>query len=278
MSTFRRWRMLLSFTAISLLGLAALPLTMYGQFAVFDGATYTELGTIWKQDISTYTKIVEEYKQIVKIYTQGVQMYELANTMTNAFSHANRVNWGMVAVQGFDNYTQSKYGEAAQWPMMANGQPSLVPQAWARGTTQLNLLSGPGALGELVTHLATVEAMDGSAESCYQTLADYRSKNAQNDTAAASLDQDASDDSPDQNTFMKQLNLVVGVMTQNRIHNRSAGDLQACLVEQQILQNKAQRDSIAGSLNDYDHAAGVMSAPNSGFGDPSETIAGWLPL
>jgi type IV secretion system protein TrbJ len=246
---------------------------------VFDPTSYATLGHIWTEDISNGAKLVQEFNQLVKIYTNGMQMYQLAQQMSQRFSHPQKQSWMTALLTGVNDYTQNQYGETANWPTMVNGHPSLAPSAWATATVPVShtsFLSGeiPGS-SRLLAHLATVEAQDGSATKCLATMAQYRANAQDNLNAIANLQSAHTDDSANTNSNIQQLNLINAAQQQAANEMRSQGRIQACLAEQQVLANKVQRDAAADHLSFLGEAADYQQSETTAWTGASAAISGY---
>ena len=246
---------------------------------VFDPSSYATLGKIFTSDASLLAKTIQTYNETVRIYENSVNLYNQAKYMSLRFSRPQRLAWLTVAQAAVNDYTQNKYGETVNWPAMVNGRPELAAEAWTVATvpvTHGSYLSSetPGS-SRLLAHLASVEAQDGSATKCLSTIAQYRQNATANATPALSLAAAQADASDNTNSQIEQLNLMNAAQAQANNEARSQGAVEACLVEQQILANKVQRDAVAdhisflGKANDY---AATDSAP---WGGAKAALAGY---
>ena len=248
---------------------------------VFDPTSYATLGKIFTSDASVLQKTIQTFNETVKIYTNGVQTYNLAMAMSQRFKHPQKASWMTVAQTAANDYTRNSYGETVLWPQMMNGRPALAPSAWATATlpvTHRSYLAGeiPGS-SALLAHLASIEAADGSSTKCLSTIAQYRSNAALNATAATNLQTAQADDSDATNSSVEQANLLNAAQAQTNNEQRAQGALQTCLVEQQVIANKAQRDALADHLSllgqTHDYYAGANS---STWADPTTNLSTYV--
>lgn len=215
---------------------------------------YSMFGKIWAQDISTNLKLLEEIAQIEKVYANGVQMYNLGMAMSHSFEPGQRMQWVTIAQMGVADYTQDKYGENKGWASSVNGSPSGVPSAWKLATLDLNggtYLAGQ-TLGQspAMARFATVSEIDGSSQSCLQTISQYRGNSLANQLGPVlKLAIARADGSAASNAEIAQLNLLSAGQQQATTEMRAQGYINACMVEQQILANKMQRDEQVEELN-----------------------------
>lgn len=248
---------------------------------VFDPSSYATLGKIFTSDATLLQKTILTYNETVKIYTNALQSYNLAMAMSQHFSHPQKAAWMTVAQTAANDYTRNAYGETVMWPQMMNGRPALAPAAWANATlpvTHRSYLSGevPGS-SALLAHLASIEAEDGSSTKCLSTIAQYRANAVLNATAAANLQTAQTDDTTATNSSVEQSNLLNAGQAQANNEQRAQGALQSCLVEQQILSNKTQRDALADHLSllgqTHDYYAGANA---STWADPTANLSTYV--
>lgn len=243
---------------------------------VFDPTSYATLGTIASSNASMVSKMIQEYNQLIKIYTTNMQMYSHAMMMAQRISHPQRTMWMTLAQQQVNDRTRNLYGETAQWPSMLNGQPNWAGAAWSNST--LSLRSNPNLSSETLgssaalAHVATVEAIDGSAEKCLATIAQYRAGAQANVTAYAALQSSQLDDSDATNSEIQQLNLINASQAQAMNEARNQGAVHACLVEQQVLANKAQRDSSVAHMNFVADSERYAATEGNGWGGAAEAL------
>jgi hypothetical protein len=248
---------------------------------VFDPSSYATLGKIFTSDATLLQKTILTYNETVKIYTNALQSYNLAMAMSQHFSHPQKAAWMTVAQTAANDYTRNAYGETVMWPQMMNGRPALAPAAWANATlpvTHRSYLSGevPGS-SALLAHLASIEAQDGSSTKCLSTIAQYRANAALNATAAANLQTAQTDDTTATNSSVEQANLLNAGQGQANNEQRAQGAMQTCLVEQQILANKAQRDALADHLSLLGATSEYYATESPDWSDPVPAITSYVP-
>ena len=237
--------------------MALTPTNTYAIFGlgdlVFDPSSFATLGHIWEEDISTGQKLIQEFNQLVSITNQLTRTYNFGLQMAQQIQHPQRLAWSTVAMRAAHDYTQSVYGETILWPNMINGMPGLAAGAWQQSTQTIKpmplLFAGdtPGSSHRLA-QLASAEAIDGSATKCLGLLAQYRQGVGQNQSKLAALRTAILDASGAANTFAALANLQNAQQAQLLDRNITGNELQTCLVEQQILANKAQRDQMVHNL------------------------------
>ena len=228
-------------------------------------------------DPSVFGKLVAEYTEQIQQYVrQGLQLQQEIQQVKNSFLQLEneakqavhfvqqKQNWINIELAAAYDSTQNQYGETANWSTMVNGYPQIAPAVWSEATTapaHLNYLANevPGASRPLA-QLASVEAQDGSAAKCLATIAQYRADSAANVNSVLDLESAQADGTDLTNSEIEQLNLINAAQAQANTEERSQGAIEACLVEQQVLAQKVQRDTLAdhltfvGQSHDYDVA------------------------
>ena len=126
-----------------------------------------------------------------------------------------------------------------------------------------------------MAQLATAEAIDGSSTKCLGLLAQYRQSEVQNQTSVSALRSAILDASGAQNTYAALANLQNAQQAQLLDRNITGNELQTCLVEQQVLANKAQRDQIVDNLA-FGEATQVSFAAAAATDNPR--LPGDMPL
>ena len=223
---------------------------------VFDPSSYATLGHIWEQDISNYSKLVETVTQLERIYANGLQTYNLAHAMSQSFGGANKAQWSTIAQMAVADYTRDQYGESRMWSSAVSGNPNQVGAAWQMATLALDngtylASQTPGASSGLA-RLASIEAIDGSATKCLATISQYRGNTLANQLGPIlKLAIARADGTAATNSEIQQLNILAAQHEQGNNELYAQGQINACLVEQQILANKMARDNQVDALNTY---------------------------
>jgi hypothetical protein len=137
------------------------------------------------------------------------------------------------------------------------------------------LSSETAGSSRLLAHLATVETLDGSAGKCLSTIAQYRQNAAANTEPALSLAAAQTDASDGSNSQIEQLNLMNAAQAQANNEARSQGAVEACLVEQQILANKVQRDAVADQLSFLGQANDYAASDSASWGSAKAALSGY---
>lgn len=220
---------------------------------VFDPTSYATLGEIWSQDITNYAKLIATVQQLEKIYANGEQMYQVEQQMSTRFTQ--KPNWQTLATGAVANLTRNQYGETVNWAAVMNGNPAQAVTAYGNASLQLNpsvdLSREVLGYSQHLANLASVETIDGTNRACLQAVAQYRANQGSNQTPSSFLNAQSADPGDATNTTIAQLNLLNGAQSQQRMEQVSQGTLQSCLVEEQILANKIQRDNQVAALNTY---------------------------
>jgi len=119
---------------------------------------------------------------------------------------------------------------------------------------------------------------DSAGQTAIAALGDYRSTDAQNQTAYSKLEGDVASTDPTFNTEAAQLNLSNAIAIQHLKQQRAATAVNAALLEQQLGANKYQRDSMAGHLQTFDSLKQAQSTSDSWKIDPNgpSVASRWL--
>jgi hypothetical protein len=153
------------------------------QWAVFDGASYVELGTIWSENVSTNVKLAQTVVQGGTLISQGLQVYNLALRETTALRNKQ---WMQAAgylshlnIPGQPNWTialRSGGGvlmAAGAWQQMTAPGTSMqnrIQIADAFGTSMMDALGGcnasaiqnDGAIGQLEQIALSMNTLDNT--------------------------------------------------------------------------------------------------------------------
>jgi len=253
-----RWgKRVLATTCCLTVWMALTPTNTYALFGVgdlvFDPSSFATLGHIWAEDISTGEKLIQEINQLVTITNQLSRTYNFGVQMAQQIQHPQRLAWSTVAMRAANDYTQSVYGETILWPNLMNGMPGLAAGAWRQSTQTIPpmplLFRGdtPGNSHRLA-QLASAEAIDGSSTKCLELIARYRQNEGPNQSKLAALRTAILDATGAANTFAALANLQNAQGAQLLDRNVTGNELQTCLIEQQVLANKAQRDQMVHNL------------------------------
>jgi hypothetical protein len=287
---FRRLNISKKLVGIGMIGAAALllmPAPAAALFGlgdiVFDPTSYATLAKIWSSDANTLTKVTEELGQLQQIYANGVQTYREAMAMAQSVNRFTRLNWLTVGITAVNDATANRFGEAANWAAMVNGNPALASSAWSNATLPVSTNSSSFLAGEVLgssanlANLASVEATDGSSTKCLAEIAEYRSAAQTNALAVAQLQSADNDGGEATNSEIEQLNLVNAAQAAGLHEQQSQGALHACLVEQQVLANTWQRNAAAELMNSYGTAAVSRQANATEYGNVQDTYYGYVP-
>lgn len=243
---------------------------------VFDPTSWATLGHIWEEDISTTAKLVKEIEETQKIVQNGLDVYRLANTMAQSFNGSHKAEWLTLAQTAAADYTEDKYGENSKWSRMLNGNPNMAQDAWGSSTTPYSnstFLNGNMAGNpHMRSMLASMEQLDGSSVKCLSTISQYRGNSLMNLAPILKLAIARADGTADTNGEVKQLSLLNAGSEHQNNEQRAQGALNSCLVEQQIMANKIQRDKIANELNLSAKVAEYTATEGNGWGNAAEAL------
>jgi hypothetical protein len=243
---------------------------------VFDPSSFATLGKIFSSDASLLAKTVETYNETVKIYRTGYSAYMLAQAMSQSLATNRRAMFMTMLQAGVNDFTKNQYGETVNWSAMVNGHPELAQQAWTSATIPVSqfpmMPTDPRAMSNFQANVGTMEIIDGSSTKCLQVLGQYRQSLPQTQAAFSALQSALLSADPTLNSQIAQLNQMNAGQSQATAEAMAHGSLETCLVEQQVVANKVQRDAIAKDLSYQAHAQTVL-ANNPADWDGSSAVS-----
>ncbi len=254
--------------------LAINPAPVYGSLPVFDWTNWLSLGSIWGQDISNGAKLIATYNEAVQIYKTGVQSYELGKQMAQRIG--NKDLWKTAAFAVGSEVAQQHYNEQINWSAVMNGDVMNAGAAWHQSTLSggnagyLGASTAPNSFR--MANYASMQMLDATSQRCAQILANYKSTQDANQAAQSKLASDTYNASDLNNATVAVLNVISGGHMNLQNQAQASGNVQACLAEQQTLQAKIQRDSLAAEQNFYAEVAGAK-ANSPVLLDPAQTAA-----
>ena len=98
--------------------------------------------------------------------------------MAQNVNRFRRLNWLTVGIAAVNDATANRFGEAANWAAMVNGNPGLASSAWTSATLPMSANSSSFlsretlGLSANLANLASVEATDGSSTKCLSEIAE----------------------------------------------------------------------------------------------------------
>jgi hypothetical protein len=258
--------------------LAVNPQPMYAIFGlgdvVFDPTSYAQFTKIWSEDVSNGVKLAQTYNQAVKIVANGLQIYNLSMQMAQRVQNKNV--WKTAGFAVGDEIAETHYNENVNFNAVMNGDVLHAGQAWHQSTF------GAGNAGYLgnatasnssrMAEFATIQMLDQTSQRCAAILGNYKQMQAANQAAADKLVNDTFDQTDAKNSMVAVLNVLSGGGIHLQNQTKANGNLQACLAEQQTLQNKLQRDRLAAGQFWYADAAFAKANTPSQI-DPAMTAA-----
>jgi hypothetical protein len=200
------------------------------QFAVFDGASWTELGTIWNEDVSNGVKLSQELQQGLKLYQNAVQIYGLASQEATYLRNKQI----LLAVGFLAQHAQIPGQPGWDKALTAVGGIANAGRIWQQ-------MTAPGATNSFQALNARIAMADSFGASALNAIGSCNAAAAQSDGSIASLEMMAIDLNPATNTRAAQGNLSnMGTTQQLRIQE-CQHNIQLQQAKLQTLQTMAQR-------------------------------------
>jgi hypothetical protein len=223
-------------------------------------------------DPTATAKLVQQIQQYQQLLQNEIQLYQTAKTQYqmlkfNLEQYTSKQFWKTWGVALLQSNVGNRYGETAVWSAAVNhGQA--VPTAWALATLPVQsgafLAREPLGNSSHLSSLAAVEIQDSTGQLSMETLAAVRQQQTTNAQAINQLEQTALSGTPQDNTEIKQLNLLNAAQFQNMRMQQGTQTLQAEILEQLLAANLEQRNLHANALNTATHAMGYqLSEPTA---------------
>lgn len=223
-------------------------------------------------DPTAVGKLIQQIQQYQQMLQGEIQLYQTAKTQyqmlkTNLEQYTNKQLWKTWGVALLQSSVSNRYGETAAWNQALNyGQG--VPTAWSLATlpVQNGEFLARETLGNSphLSSLAAVEIQDSTGQISMATLAAVRQQQTANAMAINDLEQTALSGNPDDNTEIKQLNLLNAAQLQNMRMQQGTQALQAEILDQLLAANLDQRNVQANALNVATQATGYeLSEPTA---------------
>jgi hypothetical protein len=190
-------------SATLLLWLTAItPEKASAQLATFDASGFAQMGKIWNEDVSTNTKLAQELAQALKLFNQTVQIYGIALQETQFLKKGQ-------VLQAIGFAAQHAYIPGhTQWD---NAMTAAGGVAYAGATVQQLMTPGQSMQNRILMSNSFATSMLSTLGSCNVAA-------AQNQGAAAALQQMAMDMNPAANSRANQANLTnLGIAQQLQI-------------------------------------------------------------
>jgi hypothetical protein len=208
-------------------------------------------------DPTAVGKLVQQIHQYEQMVQSEMQLYQTTKTQYemlkfNLEQYTNKQFWKTWGVALLRSNVDNRYGETAVWNQAVNyGQA--VPAAWSLATVPVQpgefLAREPLGNSSHLSSLAAVEIQDSTGQVSMSTLAAVRQQQQTNGQAINQLEQTALSGNPDDNTEIKQLNLLNAAQVQNMRMQQGTQAVQAEILEQLLAANLDQRNLHANALN-----------------------------
>jgi hypothetical protein len=251
---------------------AAILRAQFGFSIVYDPQNTVQTALVVAKEITNGATLVSQLQQLYQTYQTIVQDYNLAKQMATQF--ANKNYWKTLMFQVGNELIRNHYGESINLATVMNGNYAQAAAAWIQATYSApssNFMGNVTAQNSRrMSEYATVQLMDQTSTRCAQILAQYESTQAANQAAIVQLQTDTLDTSSAANTAIAVGNMQNGASEQGIAIAQAAGNLEACIAEQQTLQAKLERDRLAANTAWYSDVATSRATTPSQL-DPTTT-------
>lgn len=239
----------LALTVFVLLGLTVVSAGKAdAQWAVFDGASYAELGTIWSQNVATNVKLAQELTQGLKLYNNAVQIYGVASQEASYLR-----NKQVLLAVGF-------LAQHAVIPGQPGWDHALTTVGGiANASAVWQQMTAPGGLNSFQAMSNRIKLADSFGASTLNAIGSCNAAAAQSNNSITSLEQMASDLNPSANTRANQANLNNMGQTQQLRIQQCQHAMQTQQAQLQMLHAMQERDQDQAVLNMDTQAAATRA-------------------
>ena len=238
--------------ALIAIALALGPSRAHAQFGlsvVYDPTNYANA-------LLRYSQLVQQLSQLRATYNQLLNQYNLALQMSRNIPNMATRYATMWAPWRYAN-AQDVYGNTTPW---INGVNSGIPPTVAGGyqratntfvpyTPALLALMPPNEVQRVQSDTATVELVDGAAQSAMQMIGTIRANALSTSNTISNIQNDSLSNSPNLNTEVSVLNKVNATNVLALQNAQDTNKLLVALLEQQTILAKQARDSATNITN-----------------------------
>lgn len=238
--------------ALIAFALAAAPSRAHAQFGfgiVYDPTNYANA-------LLRYSQLVQHLNQLRATYTQIVNQYNLALQMSHNLPNMASRYAAPWAPWRYAN-AQDAYGNTTTWINGVNsGALPTVLSGYQKATNTLltynpTLLSSmpPSEVQRVQADAATVQLVDGAAQSAMQMIGAIRSNALSTTNTISNIQNDSLSNDPNLNTEVSVLNKVNATNVLALENAQDTNKLLVALLEQQTILAKQARDSATNITN-----------------------------
>lgn len=215
----------------------------------------------------------------VALYNQMIAQYNMLKRNLEFF--ANKNAWKAYGVSLLNSSVINRYGETTGWNAGVNSGGPAAAAAWAAAS--LSVRNGDFLSREILgtsSHLASlagVEVLDSAGPTSIATLAAVRQQQATNAAAINHLESTALSGAPDDNTEIKQLNLLNAAQLQSMRMQQGATALNAELLQQVLISSMQQRNLHTSTLNNFTQTLTYVQTEKTGTGNLGAALMTYEP-
>lgn len=215
----------------------------------------------------------------VALYSQITAQYNMLKRNLEFFTNKNA--WKTYGISILNSTVANRHGETVGWNAGVNSGGPAATAAW--NVAVLPIESGDflaretlGASAHLGA-LAGIEVLDSASPNAMATLAAIRQQQATNAAAINHLESTALSGAPDDNTEIKQLNLLNAAQLQSMRMQQGVAAVQSELLQQVLVSNMQQRNQHISSLNSYTRALHYVQTEKTGTGNVGDALMTYEP-
>lgn len=215
----------------------------------------------------------------VSLYNQAITEYKMLKKNLDFFS--SKTSWRTTGISILNSSVTNRHGETTGWNAGVNTGGPASAAAW-------NVAVIPVHVGDFLVRetlgssahlaaLAGIEILDNAGPNAMLTLAAVRQQQAANTTAINQLETSVLSGDPEDNTEVKQLNLLNASQLQAMRVQQGAVAVQSELLQQILVSNMHQRNQSISSLNNYSRTLHYIQTEPTGTGNVGEALMTYEP-
>lgn len=215
----------------------------------------------------------------VALYNQVTTQYNMLKKNLELFT--SKSTWKTYGVSLLNNTVTNRHGETAGWNAGINTGGPASTAAW--NVAVLAIQSGDFLARETLgvsSHLAAlagIEVLDSAGPNAMATLASIRQQQAANASAINQLESTVLSGAPDDNTEIKQLNLLNAAQLQSMRMQQGVAAVQSELLQQVLISNMQQRNQHISALNNYTRTLHYVQTEKTGTGNVGDALMTYEP-
>lgn len=215
----------------------------------------------------------------VSLYKQVLAQYSMLKKNLEFF--ASKDSWKTTGLSILNSAVSNRHGETVGWNIGVNTGGPASMAAW--NVAVLPIGSGDFLARETLgfsPHLASlagIEVLDNAGPNAMSTLAAIRQQQTANVTAINHLEDTILSGAPDDNTEIKQLNLLNASQLQSMRMQQGMAAVHSELLQQILISNMHQRNQHISALNNYTRTLHYIQTEKTGTGNVGEALMNYEP-